>query len=298
MLRSILNWVRPGRALSIAMILGVFAPILAGLFLLQDVDVAGSGGSRGVLKVFEGLGLAIALWRANRSRPPAKGWNAAMPLWAGAAALAAFAVWMAVAPSLILEIAAVLGLSAYLFLRDPKDRSSRAAAAVILAVGTQSLFAPLIYNALSPMLLPIDAALGGAVVGWLVPGATVDGTIIATPSGHSIIVLAGCSTAHNLSLAILCWVAVTMATRPWWTPKDLVVGAVSVIVQVACNFARLVLVAMSAPLYEFWHAGAGGHVFALCAVALAIALSLVGAAWASRGVVDPLGRGRSPAFSR
>ena len=134
----------------------------------------------------------------------------------------------------------------------------------------QAVWAPLIFSKLSFLFLQIDAGVVGWFISLVVPGASWDGTIVFTPSGHNVEITSACASFHNLSLASLCWVTITMLHRPYWVKSDLYVGVVAILIQFGFNVWRLVFVCLSLPMYEFWHEGAGKHIFSAVATASAI----------------------------
>ena len=69
--------------------------------------------------------------------------------------------------------------------------------------------------------MQIDAGIVGELMGQFVPGATWDGTVVYASSGHNVAITAQCASFHNLSLATLCWVTLTMMHRPYWMKGDL-----------------------------------------------------------------------------
>lgn len=160
----------------------------------------------------------------------------------------------------------------YLLLRDRGDLNAKAAGIVAIALAVQAVWAPLFFSALSFVFLQIDAGMVGWLLGWVIPGASWTNTTITTPSGHDVIITAPCASFHNLSLASLCWVTLTMLHRPYWVKSDIYVGLGALAIQVSLNICRLVFVCMSLPMYEFWHDGAGKHIFSGIATAGAIVL--------------------------
>jgi hypothetical protein len=158
----------------------------------------------------------------------------------------------------------------YLLVRLPHDSYMKAAGTVAAALAVQAVWAPLIFSKLSFLLLQIDAGIVGWLIGLVVPGASWSGTVVFTPSGHNVEITSACASFHNLSLASLCWVTLTMLHRPYWVKSDLYVGVVSMLIQFGFNVWRLVFVCFSLPMYEFWHEGAGKHIFSAAATAIAI----------------------------
>jgi hypothetical protein len=158
----------------------------------------------------------------------------------------------------------------YLFIRDHRDLNTRAAGTVAAAVTMQAIWAPLIFSKISFLLLQIDANIVGWLLSHFVPGTTWNGTVVNTPSGHNVDIYAPCASFHNVSLATLCWVTLTMLHRPYWVKSDLYVGAVAALIQFGLNVWRLVFVCLSLPMYEFWHDSFGAQIFSGAATACAI----------------------------
>ena len=159
----------------------------------------------------------------------------------------------------------------YLLLQDRTDLNTKAAGTVAAAVAVQAVWAPLFFAMISFPLLQIDAGVVGWLLGQFVPGASWGGTVVYTPSGHNVEIYAPCASFHNLSLATLCWVTLTMLHRPYWVKGDLYVGFGAALIQFGFNVWRLVFVCMSLPMYEFWHEGFGKHIFSAVATTCAIA---------------------------
>jgi hypothetical protein len=88
--------------------------------------------------------------------------------------------------------------------------------------------------------------------------------------GHEVAVYAPCASFHNLSLASLCWVTLTMLHRPYWLKSDIYVGVAAALIQFGFNIWRLVFVCLSLPMCEYWHEGFGRHIFSAVATACAI----------------------------
>jgi hypothetical protein len=158
----------------------------------------------------------------------------------------------------------------------------KAAGTIVAAIAVQAVVAPLVFTEISSFLLPLDAAAAGFLLSTILPGASWSGTVINSINGHSVVVLAGCSSFHNLSLATLCWVTITMAHRPYWTRHDLWIGACAGFIQIAFNVARLLLISISYPMFHFWHDGAGRHYFAAAATFTATLVVAVGVLRADR----------------
>jgi len=216
-------------------------------------------GGHTALGVFEFFGTAASLYLLSKGRPD----NALLLDWLGCAA-AIFAACIGFAG------ASISLFALYLVFRDRDDLNTRAAGTVAAAVAVQAVWAPLIFSKISFLLLQIDAGVVGWLISQFVPGASWSGTVVYAPSGHNVAIFAACASFHNLSLASLCWVTLTMLHRPYWVKSDLYVGLVGMLVQFGFNVWRLVFVCLSLPMYEFWHEGFGINIFSAVATACAI----------------------------
>jgi exosortase/archaeosortase family protein len=238
--------------------IAVFAIFFVGSFAnLERVDVGG----RAALGAFEFFGAAASLYLLSRGRPgKASGLD-----------------WLGCASALLIAGVGFTGVSitifaSYLFFRDRDDLNTKAAGTVAAAVSVQAVWAPLIFSKISFLLLPIDAGVVGWLVSHFVPGASWSGTVVYSSSGHNVEITAACASFHNLSLASLCWVTLTMLHRPYWLKSDVYVGLVAMLVQFGFNVWRLVFVCLSSPMYDFWHEGFGKHIFSAVATACAVIL--------------------------
>jgi hypothetical protein len=175
---------------------------------------------------------------------------------------------------------ALTGLGAWLALKN--DDRTRAAGAILLAISSQQFWGHFVLSAFAPELVRFDAALVGEAMTHTVKGATWHDNIITSPSGYSVVVLAGCSSFANVSTALLAWVAFGRLERAAWLRRDLIVGAAIIGSQIALNVARMYLMAQSFANYLYWHDGDGKQIYAATASAAAVLISVVGTHWAGR----------------
>ncbi len=230
---------------------------LSTFFGLADrVDIGGPA----ALQTFELFGAVASLYLLSRSRR----FGTVSPL-----------DWIACASAILLASSGFAGFSItlfalYLVFRADGDLNAKAAGTVAAAVAVQALWAPMIFSKLSFIFLEIDAGAVGWLISLIIPGASWSGTVVTTPSGHDVVITAACASFHNLSLASLCWVTLTMLHRPYWVKADIYTGLVAVLIQFGFNIWRLTFVCFSAPMYEFWHEGLGKHIFSAVATACAI----------------------------
>jgi len=235
----------------------IFAIFFFGAFtrLTDAVDVGGPV----ALGTFELFGAIACLYLLSKGR----GSEASVLDWIACA----FAILIASVGFAGYSIT-IFGL--YLVFREAGDHNTKAAGTVAAAVAVQALWAPMIFSKLSFLFLEIDAGVVGWLISQIIPGASWSGTVVSTPSGHDVVITAACASFHNLSLASLCWVTLTMLHRPYWVRSDIYTGLVAVLIQFGFNVWRLTFVCFSLPMYEFWHEGLGKHIFSALATACAV----------------------------
>jgi hypothetical protein len=232
------------------------------LLLFEKFSAASSGGDlagRAAISTFEFAAIAVSLYLLLQAKAgyasPFDWISATLAIFIAAIGFPAYSVTL---------------FAIYLIIRDRDDTYAKAAGAVVFAVAMQAVWAPLIFEKLSFVFLEIDARLVGWLLACVAPGASSIGTIVTNPNGHNVIITGACASFHNLSLASLCWVTLTMLHRPYWIKSDLYVGFGAILVQFALNLWRLVFVCMSPSMYDFWHEGLGKHIFSATATACAI----------------------------
>ena len=102
--------------------------------------------------------------------------------------------------------AALAGLAAPLWLwtTSAVGSAERRAALVLAAIGAQLLFGRMFLLLFGKAVLQADTML----VSWAA-SATAAGNVLTRADGTNVIVSSGCSSVHNISLALLGWVALT-----------------------------------------------------------------------------------------
>jgi hypothetical protein len=155
-------------------------------------------------------------------------------------------------------------LTAGYFLIVPgADRNIRAAGCVLLALSTQLVWAQMLFQFFTSDLLPVDATLVGWVFDLLRPDIIRHGTTFDAPGGRAIMLIGGCSSFNNLSVALLACVSLIMLIRTEWVRRDLITVAIASSVMIAVNVLRICLLCWSEGSHAFWHNGPGTPVLAV-----------------------------------
>jgi exosortase/archaeosortase family protein len=102
------------------------------------------------------------------------------------------------------------------------------------------------------------------------------------PNGYGVVILGECSSFHNLSLAMLCWLTVSKWRHQDWRARDFAIGAVVGVTMILFNVARICLMAWNVDLYHYWHDGTGAAIYAIGASLTVLVMSLYGSKTARR----------------
>jgi hypothetical protein len=171
---------------------------------------------------------------------------------------------------------AASGLAVYLWTLPGNDKKLRSAGAVLAALSVQELWGQLVFQLFGHFLLLAETAVIGTILVATRAGMVWHQNIIAEPGGHAIIVLAGCSSFHNISIALLCWVTISRLRNPDWRIRDVVGAGIVASAIITLNSIRLYLMALDEASYRFWHNGTGSEVFNLSVSLTVLLMCLIG----------------------
>jgi hypothetical protein len=171
---------------------------------------------------------------------------------------------------------AATGVSVYLWFFNRGDAKLRAAGIILGALSVQELWGHIFFNLVALPLLRAETAVVGTVLAAARAGTMWQDNIITGPSGFGIVVYTGCSSFHNLSLAMLCWITISKLRHQTWRGRDLIGGAIVGVVMIVLNFIRLYLMAWDVNLFEYWHNGTGAEIFAIGSSLTVLVISLCG----------------------
>lgn len=177
-----------------------------------------------------------------------------------------------------------LGVAIYAWIFNGGDRKLRAAGIVLAALSVQQYWAPIVFQLFALSLLRAETAVVGTMLQAARAGVVWQDNIITGPSGFGIVVYDRCSSFHNLSLAMLCWLTVSNLRSMNSRAHDFVIGCIVGLTMIFCNVARLCLMAWNIDLYHYWHDGVGAQIFAVGASVTILLISLYGSSSARRAI--------------
>jgi hypothetical protein len=185
-------------------------------------------------------------------------------------------------PSTHIIWATALGIAILIWLTNSGDPKLLSAGTVLAVLSVQQCWGRIFFRIFEIPLLRAETAVVGTIMEIFRPGTQWQDNVIVGPSGHGIVMYDGCSSFHNLSVAMLCWVTVSKLRNQNLQNRDYVIGCVVGIVMIFFNISRLCLMAWDGDLYEYWHKGDGAQIFDVGASAAILLISLVGSRFARR----------------
>jgi exosortase/archaeosortase family protein len=149
---------------------------------------------------------------------------------------------------------------------------TRRIGAIFLALTGTLIWGKLLLELVPAVLLDFDAALAG-----LLAGVEVTGNMLQfRGASGGIIVMGGCSSLHNMSLAVLLWVTLGALLRQPPSRAQWISGGLAVLAMLAVNSIRLAAIATHPAQFELLHTGMGAEAFSLAGLLLAGFIIVVG----------------------
>jgi hypothetical protein len=179
-------------------------------------------------------------------------------------------------PSSHMIWAAALGVGVFGLFVNKGDPKLLSAGIILVALSVQQCWGRIFFRIFEIPLLRAETAVVGTIMQIARAGTQWQDNVIIGPGGFGIVMYDWCSSFHNLSLAMLCWLTVTNLRNQSWQPRDFIVGCVVGATMILSNIARLCLMSWNIDLYEYWHAGAGEQIFDAGASAMVLLISLIG----------------------
>jgi exosortase/archaeosortase family protein len=171
---------------------------------------------------------------------------------------------------------AALGIAIYLFIFNDGDPRLRAAATVLAGLSIQQYWGHIFFNLVAFPLLRAETAAVGTMLAAVRPGTAWQDNMITGPTGFGIVVYDPCSSFHNVSLAVLCWITVSRWRHKNQWRQDLIMLGVVAATMILFNLLRLCMMASDRDLYDYLHVGAGANIFAVAASLTVLLIALYG----------------------
>jgi exosortase/archaeosortase family protein len=167
---------------------------------------------------------------------------------------------------------AVTILSLYILNLGQSIDSRRRGAIILLAVTVPMLWSRLVFNLFARFILEVDATL----VGWMLGTHRIGNVVEFADRSGSLAIFPGCSSLANVSLALLCWVAVSQYVKHKWRPQDILWCLLACFSVVAVNVLRISLMGINEAHYLMMHSPLAEALLSIVMLSLVISISLAG----------------------
>jgi exosortase/archaeosortase family protein len=167
---------------------------------------------------------------------------------------------------------AVATISLYILFFTAATESRRRGAIILLATTVPMLWSRLLSYLFSNPILNMDASLVGLMLGTHRSGNIVE---FADHFG-TLVILPGCSSLANMSLAILWWVTISQVVRHQWRRQDISWCLFACMSVVAVNVTRLSFMGLSNAHYDMAHSALGDIVTNVIILSLTILICVLG----------------------
>jgi exosortase/archaeosortase family protein len=169
-----------------------------------------------------------------------------------------------------LNFAAAIGLllnGLYLALTSPGRGVERRMAAVMIGLTGPLIWGRFLLALMGPALLGLDAKLAGFLA-----NEPVHSNVVGLHGGGNLYVALGCSSVHNMSLAILLFVTLTQMMRLRYTRLMVMTGVLAALAMAVVNVLRLAALARFPQIFDLLHTGWGGSLFGALSLVVAGAI--------------------------
>jgi exosortase/archaeosortase family protein len=165
---------------------------------------------------------------------------------------------------------AVLVCGVYASLSAEAGSRSRRIGVILLAFTGPLLWGQILLAWFAPLILGLDARLAG-----MSAGVPVSGNVLQdVPILHGLYIAPGCSSLHNMSLAVLLWATLLQLFRLRSTPYLVGVGVTGAVAMALVNIVRIAAIVRYPANYTYLHSGTGAELFAW--LSLVVAAVIIG----------------------
>jgi exosortase/archaeosortase family protein len=168
--------------------------------------------------------------------------------------------------------AAVAGLSLYVLASAEKGSARRRGAMIMLTVTVPMLWSKMLFHFFANPILETDAAM----VSWLLGTDRVGNMVRFADNSGYMVVFPDCSSLKNVSMAFLCWAAITQWVEHKWSRWDALYCLSACIAVVVVNVSRISLMGISHANYFAIHNQTGDDVANTIILVFTVGFSLLG----------------------
>jgi exosortase/archaeosortase family protein len=167
---------------------------------------------------------------------------------------------------------ALAALALYVLRASQAGSTMRRGALILLAVTVPMCWGPFLLHAFAKPFLWTDALFVSNLI-----GTEQTGNLVKFVDGSGYLeIFPECSSYHNISLALLAWIAVSQFVEHKWSPKDLVWCLLAALSVLTVNVARIGLIGLYRDHFETIHGPFGSAVADCVSLSLILVICLVG----------------------
>lgn len=151
----------------------------------------------------------------------------------------------------------------------------RNACLIMLAVSARTPLSDICLKIFSDSLLKFDAIVTHFSSKMFNPSITRHGNILVTDSNHELLIMTGCASFTNISLAILLWFTIIRSNVfKWQKHYNLYILPLCLSVM-GLNIFRLSMMSFSKDLYFYYHDGLGANIINACILIVSILFAFI-----------------------
>ncbi|WP_136680291.1 archaeosortase/exosortase family protein [Neptunomonas sp. XY-337] len=173
-------------------------------------------------------------------------------------------------PSAIVAWLTCIAFCALWYTQAERHRHADLAIFILAATASREPICQSFLHLFAAQILHVDAWVSGALLKLLAIPATVAGNTITQESGHSLLVLTGCSAFTNLSYALLLWMSFTLFRHGAITHQDMLRAAVMLVLIFATNSLRLAMMTLDPFWYETLHSEHSEEILECLSIGIAL----------------------------
>lgn len=232
--------------------------------------------SQGIASVLNGFGISFVIWSSVL-------WSLYMlfsgpfcqatsnDVWTSILALFGFWVPAATVSWLVVGIVALIRKN-----NSVGSSQTTAAYSVIVFVAFRDPLASLVLELFATPILYSDAYLTSSLMSLWDKSVSQTGNLISGIDGHKLLIMTGCTSYTNLSIALLGWYTWTQATYGTIRKPQWIAGILVVITIVTINISRLALMGIGPEIYTFMHDSDGAIIVNFLMIATTIFITHLG----------------------
>ena len=161
------------------------------------------------------------------------------------------------------------------FISLKKGNRSRNACLIMLAISMRVPISDVCLKLSANSLLQFDAMATLSLLQFLQADVIRQGNIIIGSEGHELLIMTGCASFTNISLALLLWFTIVRSNvRHWSHNLSFYIVPLTILVM-GINISRLAMMASSKEDYFFYHDGLGADIINACILKTSLGIALL-----------------------